>query len=403
MLKDKKLILGITGSIAAYKAAILVRLLVKEGAIVKVIMTPYAREFISPVTLATLSGNPVLTDFFRVEDGDWNSHVDLGIWADLMLIAPATANTLAKMAHGICDNLLLTTYLSSRCPVVIAPAMDMDMLNHPATQGNIKILKSYNHNFIEPSIGELASGLSGKGRMQEPEFIITELTEFFRKFSRFQGKKILITAGPTYEMIDPVRFIGNFSSGKMGYTLALEFAEQGAEVTLISGPTALQIDHPGVNLIRLESAAQMYLAAAEHFSTCDIAVLAAAVSDYSPASLSLTKLKSKQDSLNLLLIPTRDIAAELGKIKTESQILAGFALESDNGIVNAQKKLAEKNLDLIVLNSLNDSGAGFITDTNKVTMIDKYNKIDQYELKSKKDVAKDIVEKIFSMYSTDHS
>jgi phosphopantothenoylcysteine decarboxylase/phosphopantothenate--cysteine ligase len=397
VLIDKKIIVGITGSIAAYKAAILIRLLVKEGAVVKAIMTPTAQEFITPVTIATLSRNTVLSDFFRHDDGEWNNHVELGIWADLLLIAPATANTVAKMANGVCDNLLLTTYLSARCPVFVAPAMDKDMINHPATLMNIKALRSYGNIIIEPSAGELASGLYGKGRMEEPEMIIKKLTEYFNTKCRFSGKKVLITAGPTYENIDPVRFIANYSSGKMGYALAEEFARQGAGVTLISGPTSLEITHPGIELIKIVSAEQMYNAASEHFPENDITIMAAAVCDYSPVDVSALKLKSRKENISLLLAPTIDIAATLGKHKKSNQLLIGFALETDNETCNATQKLRDKNLDMIILNSLKDEGAGFQCDTNKITIIERSNKITAFELKNKQEVAKDIAEKIASL------
>lgn len=398
MLTDKKIILGITGSIAAFKAAILVRLLVKEGASVKVIMTPCAREFITPVTLATLSKNTVLSDFFRHDDGKWNSHVELGTWADLFLIAPATVNTIAKMANGICDNLLLTTYLSARCRVVVVPAMDMDMFSHPATLKNIETLVSHGNIIIEPSTGELASGLEGKGRMEEPGIIIKRIEEIFDSGSKFQGRKILVTAGPTYEMIDPVRFIGNFSSGKMGYALAQEFAAQGAIVTLISGPSTIDLKcKKNINLVNVITAEEMYTATVNHFPENDIAVMAAAVGDYKPVCVSGKKMKSGQENISVSLEPTVDIASSLGKMKKSNQLLIGFALETDNELQNASQKLVNKNLDLIVLNSLNDEGAGFMHDTNKITLIDKNNKTTIFQLKSKQEVAKDIAGKIASL------
>ena len=397
MLQGKKIILGITGSIAAYKAASLVRLLVREGAEVKVIMTPYGREFITPVTLATLSKNTVLTDFFRHDDGSWNSHVDLGVWADVMLIAPATANTIAKMANGIADNLLLTTYLSARCPVVVAPAMDLDMFGHPATLRNLETLKSFGNHIIEPATGELASGLEGKGRMEEPEMILAWLDEFFKKKSRFAGKRILITAGPTYEHIDPVRFIGNHSSGKMGYAIARAFAEEGARVDLVSGPVSISLDVPGVTIHRVTSADEMNRKAGEVFPHSDIAVFAAAVADYTPEELHQAKLKRVGEKMALNLVATEDIAARLGRQKSDRQLLIGFALETEQGLENAARKLEQKNLDLIVLNRLGDPGAGFHLDTNKIIILGKNNKRTDFELKSKDDVAADILDEIFNL------
>ena len=392
-MKGKKIILGITGSIAAYKAAILVRALIKEGAEVKVVMTPLAKEFITPVTLATLSQNTVLCDFFNHDDGAWNSHVDLGLWADLMLIAPVTANTIAKMAHGVCDNLLLTTYMSAKCPVIIAPAMDLDMFKHPATLNNIKILESYGNIVIEPSSGELASGLIGKGRMEEPEIIAKKVSAFFNINNTFQDKNILITAGPTFEKIDSVRFIGNYSSGKMGYAIAEEFAKQGANVNLVSGPVSLSVENSKINLIKVNTADEMYVECKKLFALSDISVMAAAVADYKIVNPVENKIKSKQN-LNLKLESTVDIAFELGKDKSEKQILVGFALETNNEEVNALEKLNKKNFDLIILNSLNDKGAGFMTDTNKIKIISTKNKIETFELKQKKEVAKDILNSI---------
>lgn len=407
MLKDKKIILGITGSIAAYKAATLTRLLVKEGAYVKIIVTPLAKEFITPVTLATLSKNTVLCDFFHHSDGAWNSHVELGLWADLMLIAPATANSLAKMAHGICDNLLLTTYLSVRCPVMIAPAMDTDMFQHPATLKNINILKTWGNLFVESPAGELASGLHGKGRMEEPEKILSQVINFFKNKETLKGKKYLVTAGPTYENIDPVRFIGNYSSGKMGYAIAETLAEYGASVTLISGPVHIQAQHTNIKTIQVNTAEEMFNASVSNFKTFDGAILAAAVADFSPILKSSEKIKrntstmllsAKKEKIHLELVPTKDIAATLGKQKTKKQITVGFALESNDEIKNARIKLIEKNFDFIVLNSLNDKGAGFNHDTNKISIINKNNKIETFELKSKIEVANDIVKKIISLY-----
>jgi len=397
-LKDKNIILGITGSIAAYKAAYLTRLLKKEGANVKIILTLYGKEFITPVTLATLSQNSVLTDFFQHDDGTWNSHVDLGIWADVMLIAPITANTIAKMAHGIADNLLITTYLSARCPVIIAPAMDLDMFQHPTTKENIKKLESFGNIVIEPSIGELASGLEGKGRMEEPEKIIDFLIDFFNKKKNLTGKKFLVTAGPTYEKIDPVRFIGNFSSGKMGFAIAETLASEGADVTLISGPTNQKIRNTHIKLIKITSADDMYNACIELFPQVDGAILSAAVADYKPRIFTDKKIKRKSDDLTIELTANKDIAKKLGELKADNQILVGFALETDNEFENARKKIKSKNLDFIVLNSLNDLGAGFSIDTNKISIIDRKDKTEHYELKQKTEVAVDIVNKIISLY-----
>lgn len=393
-IKNKNIIVGITGGIAAYKAAILIRGLVKQGAQVKVIMTPMAKEFITPLTLATLSKNPILVDFYNPENGDWNSHVDLGLWADLYIIAPASANTMAKMAHGIADNLLLTTYLSAKCPVFVCPAMDLDMYKHQATQNNLDILRGYGVKAIEPASGELASGLIGKGRMEEPEIIVEHIQQFFTQSKRFVGKKVLITAGPTHEKIDAVRFIGNHSSGKMGYAIAGEFAAQGAEVTIISGPVSLSTQSPDIKIQSVTTAAQMHDAAINAFPGCDIAIMAAAVADYTPENPSEQKIKRKGNDVTIKLKPTKDIAAEIGKRKTEKQITVGFALETHNEMANAEKKLHSKNLDFIVLNSLQNKGAGFGHDTNKISIIQSNNKTVNYELKSKKEVAKDIVEKI---------
>lgn len=397
MLQGKKIILGITGSIAAYKAAFLTRLLIREGAEVKVIITPYGREFITPVTLATLSGNSVLTDFFKHDDGSWNSHVDLGIWADLMIIAPATANTIAKMANGIADNLLLTTYLSARCPVVVAPAMDLDMFSHPATQKNIETLRTFGNYIIEPATGELASGLEGKGRMQEPENIILWLKDHFKKKGRFQNKKVLITAGPTLEYIDPVRYIGNHSSGKMGFALAWAFASEGASVEVVSGPVNISPRHPGVNVHPVVSAEEMNVEASALFPDADIAVFAAAVADFRPLKTHESKIKRTGDELVLTLVPTTDIAAKLGRQRSKGQILVGFALESEDGVSNAAAKLESKNLDLIVLNRLNEPGAGFHVDTNRIIIIGKDNNRKDFELKSKDAVAGDIIDEIYNL------
>ena len=396
MLKGKHIILGVTGSIAAYKAATLTRLLVKEGASVKVVMTPLAKEFITPLTMATLSKSPIMVDFYNPENGDWNSHVDLGLWADLYLIAPASANTIGKMAGGIADNLLLTTYLSAKCPVMVAPAMDLDMYKHPATQRNLKVLQSFGNIIIEPESGELASGLIGKGRMEEPEKIVSFITDYFARQADFKGKKVVVTAGPTYEKIDPVRFIGNYSSGKMGLAIAEELAGRGAEVVLVCGPVNLKTCHPAIRRVDVESAAQMYEVTSKEFVNSDVAVLSAAVADFTPKEKADYKIKGGKDDLLLELLPTKDIAAELGRIKTASQLLIGFALETNDEEINALSKMQRKNLDMIVLNSLNDKGAGFSVDTNKVTILDKAGDKTVYELKTKVEVAKDIVDQIAS-------
>jgi len=394
VLKDKHIIVGITGSIAAYKAAILIRLLVKAGAEVKVIMTPMAKQFITPLTLATLAKNPILVDFYNPENGDWNSHVDLGMWADLYLIAPASANTIGKMANGIADNLLLTTYLSAKCPVCVAPAMDLDMYAHPANLKNLETLKSYGNKIIEPAAGELASGLVGKGRMEEPEAIVKYLEDFFFQPQELSGKHFLVTAGPTYEAIDPVRFIGNWSSGKMGYALAEELAARGANVTLVSGPTNLSTIHPNINRVNVISAEQMHQKCIEAFPHTNGAIMCAAVADYRPESYSDVKIKRKSDDLTINLTPNKDIAAELGKMKTGNQVLVGFALETNEEEQNSFKKLKSKNLDFIVLNSLRDKGAGFHHDTNKISIIFKDGGIEHFDLKSKVEVAQDIVNQV---------
>ena len=397
MLKGKKIILGITGSIAAYKAAILVRDLKKKGAEVKVIMTAKAKEFITPLTMATLSKNPILVDFFDPTNGNWNSHVSLGLWADAFLIAPASANTIGKMSNGIADNLLLTTYLSCKCPVFVAPAMDSDMYAHPITQQNLRKLQSFGNHIIEPKNGELASGLQGKGRMEEPEIIVQRLSDFFDEKSCLNNKKILITAGPTYEKIDPVRFIGNYSSGKMGYALAETCAEMGAIVYLISGPVQIKAIHPNIKVIPVESANEMYIATQKYFLSADVAILSAAVADFSPKEPTDKKIKREKENLAIELVPTQDIAASLGRIKKDNQVLIGFALETNNEKANAFEKLRKKNFDFIVLNSLNDEQAGFGYDTNKITILDSQNNEEVYELKSKKDVAKDIVAKLTTL------
>lgn len=395
MLEGKHILLGITGSIAAYKTAMLTRLLIKQGATVKIVMTPLAKEFITPVTMATLSKNTVLSDFFHHDDGSWNSHVELGLWADVFIIAPCTANTLAKMAHGIADNLLLTTYLSVRCPVFVAPAMDMDMYSHTATQRNITLLEQDGVSFIKPTKGELASGLDGKGRMAEPESIVSWTENFFVKKNSLK-KKILITAGPTYETIDPVRFIGNHSTGKMGFAIAEEAAKRGADVTIITGPVQLSTQHPNITRIDVTSAQEMYEAALQLFPYMDGAILSAAVADFTPAKKYSLKIKEKQ-SLTIDLIPNPDIALELGKIKKRSQILAGFALETHDETAHAKTKLERKNFDFIVLNSLADKGSGFGYDTNKVTIIQKDGSSHEFDLKSKKAVAIDVIDTLSAL------
>jgi len=398
MLKGKHIILGITGSIAAYKAAYLIRGLVKKGAEVQVVITPAGKEFITPVTLSALSSHPVISDFFSGRDGSWHSHVDLGLWADAMLVAPATASTIGKMANGIADNMLVTTYLSCKAPVFIAPAMDLDMFAHPSTQHNLDLLCSYGNRIIEPTEGELASHLMGKGRMEEPDKIIEILDHFFETSRRLEGKHILITAGPTYEKIDPVRFIGNYSSGKMGFALAEVCAEEGAEVSLIAGPVNLNICHPNVHRIDVESAEEMYDAAMKAFPTADAAILCAAVADYRPKIQMAEKIKrEKEGAMTLKLIPNKDIAASLGAIKQPHQILAGFALETNDETKHAIEKLKHKNLDFIVLNSLRDKGAGFRYDTNKVTLLDAKGESIAYPLKDKRDVAGDIINKLATL------
>ena len=396
-MRGKHIIIGVTGSIAAYKAASLVRLLVKEGAEVKVVMTELAKQFITPLTMATLSKHPVMVEFYNPENGDWHSHVDMGLWADLYLIAPATANTIGKMAHGVADNLLLTTYLSAKCPVMVAPAMDLDMYRHPATQHNLEILRSYGNRIVEPEEGELASGLTGKGRMAEPEEIVRCIRQYFAQSGELSGKKVLLTAGPTYEKIDPVRFIGNYSTGKMGFALAEAFAARGAEVVLVAGPVTLKTEHPAIRRIDVESAAQMYEQVMAQAPECDIVVSCAAVADFTPAHRADTKIKREGGQLSLELQPTPDIAAALGKQKKPGQLLVGFALETNDEEGNAVQKLHKKNLDLIVLNSLKDAGACFGYDTNKVTMIDRNEERYHYELKTKRAVAEDIVNRVVKM------
>lgn len=394
MLKSKKIILGITGSIAAYKAAKLTRLLVKEGAEVKILMSDAAREFITPLTLSTLSQKPVLSDFVKDKTGTWNNHVELGLWADLMIIAPASANTLGKCANGICDNLLVATYLSAKCPVAFAPAMDLDMYAHPSTLQNLTKLKSYGNQVLEAASGALASGLEGKGRMQEPEDILAFVKNHFNSGKNFSGKKVLITAGPTYEAIDPVRFIGNHSSGKMGYAIAQSFAAQGAEVTLISGPSKLEQPAGIKEFVKVSSAQQMLEACENRFNTVDIAVMAAAVADYRPKTVAAEKIKKAEKTMALEMEKTTDIAKTLGKIKASNQLLIGFALETNNEEANAQQKLQNKNFDLIVLNSLNDEGSGFNHDTNQVKIFDKNGLRYQSGLAAKTQIAELILEQI---------
>lgn len=409
-LKNKHIVLGITGSIAAYKACTLIRLMVKAGAEVQVVITPAGKEFITPVTLSALTSKPVISEFFAQRDGSWHSHVALGLWADAMVIAPATASTIGKMAHGIADNMLITTYLSMKAPVFVAPAMDLDMFRHPATQGNLDVLRSYGNHIIEPAEGELASHLVGKGRMEEPEKIAAQLNHFFEEKETsslperntgndnelpLTGRHILITAGPTHEKIDAVRFIGNYSSGKMGYALAEVCARLGAEVTLVSGPVNLCCTHPSVRTIHVTTAKEMYAATTEEFPKTDAAILCAAVADFTPKTVADTKIKrEKTGHLVIELTATQDIAAQLGKMKRTNQRLVGFALETDNEEVHALDKLKRKNLDFIVLNSLRDAGAGFSHDTNKITILAADGTSERFPLKSKQDVAADIVARL---------
>ncbi len=401
MLKGKKILLGITGSIAAYKSAMLTRFFIKKGAEVKVIMTQAATNFISPLTFSTLSKQAVVTQFFSSQEQVWNNHVELGLWADIMLIAPASANTLAKMGNGICDNVLLATYLSAKCPVFVAPAMDLDMWLHPSTQKNIQLLKSYGNQLVEVEHGELASGLVGKGRMAEPENIVTQLEEFFlqKEVQPLKGQKVLITAGPTYESLDPVRFIGNRSSGKMGIALAEAAFELGAIVDLVLGPSNLCPHYKGVRVIDVENAEDMFEATTSRFEAVNVAILAAAVADFTPTERSDVKIKkqNKEEGMVLHLKRTKDILATLGQHKKEGQILVGFALETHNELENAKRKLQKKNLDCIVLNSLRDKGAGFKHNTNKITILDKDNRLQKFELKSKKEAAKDILQKVLDI------
>ncbi|GHT12739.1 phosphopantothenoylcysteine decarboxylase [Bacteroidia bacterium] len=397
MLNGKKIVLGVTGSIAAYKAAFLCRALIKRGAEVQIVITPAGKEFITPATLSALTQKPVVSEFFTANDGTWHSHVDLGLWADLMLIAPATASTIGKMANGIADNMLITTYLSMKAPVFIAPAMDLDMYAHPSTQSNLEKLKSYGNYIIEPTTGFLASSLEGKGRMEEPDAIVAVLEAYFEKKTQLSKKKILITAGPTYEKLDPVRYISNYSSGKMGFALAEVCAERGAEVFLVSGPVQLTTNHPAIKRIDVESAEEMRQAATELFPNMDAGILCAAVADYKPAGFSEKKIKRNGEILNLELVPNPDIAAGLGKMKRCDQVLAGFALETDNAVENALQKLQKKNLDFIVLNSLQDEGAGFQVDTNKISILTAKGEKTDFPLKQKKAVAEDIVDVLLSL------
>ena len=399
VLSGKKILLGVSGGIAAYKTANLVRLFIKAGAQVQVVMSPASLHFVTPLTLSTLSKNPVYSTFYNEEEGkgEWNNHVELGLWADVMLIAPATANTLSKMANGNCDNLLIATYLSAKCPIYFAPAMDLDMYKHPSTLDSFHKLTSFGNIMIPAESGELASGLSGEGRMAEPENIVNFLENDILEKLPLKGKKILITAGPTYEAIDPVRFIGNHSTGKMGFDIANEAAKMGAEVILVSGPTHLSINNAAVKLIKVQAAADMYEACHQYFESVDVAIAAAAVADYRPKNVAQQKIKKNEDTLTITLEKTKDILASLGAIK-KNQFLIGFALETENEIENAKLKIQKKNLDLIVLNSLNDKGAGFGQPTNKVTFIDKNFVIEPMDLKSKEAVALDIINKIIQHY-----
>jgi len=397
-VKGKKIVIGITGSIAAYKIPFLIRLFMKEGATVKVIMTPCAATFVTPLTLATLSRNPVIVDPFMESTGEWNNHVELGSWADVMIFAPVTANTLGKMAHGIADNFLVTAYLSARCPVFIAPAMDLDMYNHPTTRQNTELLRSFGNTIIEPQVGDLASGLSGPGRLEEPDHIFQIIEKFFNSKNDLSGRKILVTAGPTYEKIDPVRYIGNFSSGKMGFAIAGEAAKRGADVTLITGPTALNCNHSSIRRFDITSADELYQQCLLNFPKSDVLIMAAAVSDYKINHSSERKLKKKSNLTSLELFPNIDILAELGKKKKKNQLLVGFALETENELSNARQKLKSKNLDLIVMNSLADEGSGFGTSTNKVTMIGKSGQPVKGRLKDKKLVANDILDEIVKLF-----
>jgi phosphopantothenoylcysteine decarboxylase/phosphopantothenate--cysteine ligase len=395
MLKGKHIILGISGGIAAYKSVYLLRLLIKAGCEVQVVITPNGKEFITPVTLSALSGKPVVSEFFSANTGEWHSHVDLGLWADAMVIAPATASTIAKMANGVADNMLITTYLSAKAPVFVAPAMDLDMMAHPSTERNLNLLRSYGNHIIEAASGELASHLTGKGRMQEPEVIVSALEKFFAKKQRLIGKKVLITAGPTHELIDPVRFIGNYSTGKMGYALAEEAANRGAEVILVSGPVSIQTTNRAINVIKVTSAREMLEACESNFGNSDIAIMAAAVADYAPVEQFDKKIKREENGIECIQLKKNpDIAASLGSKKRADQLLIGFALETDNEQANALAKMTRKNLDAIVLNSLRDKGAGFGTDTNKITFMKADGTETAFSLKAKSEVAKDIFDEI---------
>ena len=395
MLKGKKIVLGITGSIAAYKSCLIIRALIKHGAEVQVVITPSGKEFITPITLSALTHKPVISEFFSQRDGTWHSHVDLGLWADAMLIAPCTASTLGKMAHGVADNMLITTYLSMKAPVFIAPAMDLDMFQHPSTQANLQQLKSYGNHIIEPASGFLASGLEGKGRMEEPERIVEQLDKFFNSTADLRGKHIMITAGPTYEKIDPVRFIGNYSSGKMGYALAEECYRRGAEVTLISGPVSLSCSE-GIRRIDVESCEEMYEQAIKAFPQQHVAILCAAVADFKPENVAETKIKREKDDLFLRLKPTQDISSTLGKMKTSDQRIVAFALETNDEEQNAKHKLEKKNADFIVMNSTRNPGTTFQSDENQITIIHKEGK-KEYAKKPKTDVAKDIVDELATL------
>jgi len=397
MLRGKKILLGVCGSIAAYKSALLTRLLVKEGAEVKLIMTKAASHFITPLTLSTLSKNPVLLDFYKRETGEWQSHVELGLWADLFLIAPLSANTMASMANGICNNLLTAVYLSARCPVMLAPAMDLDMFQHPATRKNLQTLQSFGNHVLASGYGELASGLTGEGRMLEPEEILVEVNKIFLHRQPLAGIEVMVTTGPTHEAFDPVRYLGNHSSGKMGYAIATQLADAGAQVHLISGPTNLNLHHPNINISNVSSADEMYQACKKVFFKTKLNVFAAAVADYKPAQPFKQKIKKGMENLEIALEKNIDIAMACGKEKQADQINIGFALETENELDNAYLKLKKKNFDLIVLNSLNDAGAGFAHDTNKIKIIDKNNKIKDFELKDKNSVAKDIVKEIIGL------
>lgn len=396
MLKGKKIVLGITGSIAAYKACLIIRGLIKKGAEVQTVITPAGKEFITPITLSALTHKPVISEFFSQRDGTWNSHVDIGLWADAMVIAPCTASTIGKMANGIADNMLITTYLSMKAPVFVAPAMDLDMYAHPSTQQNLERLRSYRNIIIEPQSGFLASGLEGKGRMEEPETIVKTLDDFFyEKKSQLNGKRIMITAGPTYEKIDPVRFIGNYSSGKMGFAMAEECTRRGAEVTLISGPTSLECSKT-IRRINVECCEEMYKTATDEFTTCDAAILCAAVADFKPVNAAEKKIKREKDDLIIKLSPTQDIAKELGLKKRDNQKLIGFALETDNEETNAKAKLKKKNFDFIVLNSTRNKGTTFRTDDNQIKIITS-TEVKEFEKKNKAEVARDIIDELVTL------